>query len=122
LAHPDIKHQRIIEQKRIIKDKIYRDDIRHLSNIVADVASLEKYETVKLVPMYRTIDEQQKVKNPIGIVAKKLDLVADIFSLPSDFYETLLSIIETLDIYVADIVPNTIATPYAVLDYDAKDL
>jgi cell division protein FtsA len=122
LSHPSMRHERIVEQKRVMKEKIWYDDIKHLSTIVADISNHDLEETIKIVPVYWIIDEQEKVKDPIGIKASKLDIVADTFMIPKSFYDELIDIIKELNIYVADIIPNALATAEATLDYDMKDL
>jgi len=123
LSHPYAKVQRVQEQKRVMTEKITQDDIQHLSNIVADISNSETaYETLKIIPVYWIIDESKKEKEPIAIPAKKLDIVADVFFVNKSFYNGLIEVLERVDIYVTDIIPNILATIEATLDYDMKDL
>jgi cell division protein FtsA len=121
-SHPYAIHQRVREQKRIMRAKISNEDVRHLSTIVADISEESSGELMKIVPVHWIVDDKEKVKDPTGMIATKLDIVADIFYLPSSFYEELVSVIESIDIYVIDIIPNILATSEATIDYDAKDL
>ncbi|USN57264.1 MAG: hypothetical protein H6766_02120 [Candidatus Peribacteria bacterium] len=105
-----------------MKEKITNEDVRHLSTIVADISEESSGELIKIVPIHWIIDEKEKVKDPVGMIATKLDIVADVFYLPQSFYDELVSVIESIDIYVIDIIPNILATGEASIDYDAKDL
>jgi len=57
--------KRISEQKRIMEDEIQENDVEHLSKVIADIAVKNNMETVKIVPVYRVIDEEKKEKDPI---------------------------------------------------------
>lgn len=122
ISHPHAIHQRIREQKRVMREKITNEDVRHLSTIVADISEESSSELIKIVPVHWIIDDKEKVKDPTGMTATKLDIVADVFYLPHSFYDELVSVIESIDIYVIDIIPNILATAEASIDYDAKDL
>lgn len=122
ISHPHMKHHRLREQKRIMKDTVTQEDIKHLSNIIADIAEKDHEETIKILPVYRMVNETEKVKDPVWVKAEKLDIVTDIFYLPQTFYSLLLETFEELDIYIADIVPNILCTAESSLDYDTRDL
>lgn len=122
VSHPEAKVQRIIEQKRIMKDAIDAEDIDHLSRVVADVANQNNLQTIKIMPVYWTIDDTKKEKDPLGMQGKKLELTADAFMLPKNFYNTLLDTFDRIGVSVADIMPNILGASEVVLDYDHKDL
>lgn len=122
ISHPEGIMKRIQEQKRVMNEKISQEDVQHLSNVIADISQKDWYETLKIIPIHWIIDEKKKEKDPIGLQAKKLDMVADIFQVPMTFYNWLIEIIDRLWLYVTDIVPNILATAEATLDYDMKDL
>lgn len=122
VSHPEAKVQRIVEQKRIMKDVIEQDDIEHLSRVVADVANQSNLQTVKIVPVYRTIDDTKKEKDPIGMQGRRLELTADAFMLPRNFFNTILDTFDRIGVRVAEIIPNILGAAEVVLDYDHKDL
>lgn len=122
VSHPEGKITRVSEQKRIMKDSIESDDVEHLSRVVADIANQDNQETIKIVPVYWTIDDGKREKDPIGMQGKRLELTADIFTLPKNFYNSLLDAFERIGITVTDIIPNILGASEVVLDYDHKDL
>ena len=122
VSHPEGRIQRISEQKRIMKDTIESDDVDHLSRVIADVANQDNQQTVKIVPVYWTIDETKREKDPIGMQGKKLELTADVFMLPKNFHNGLLDAFERIGINITDIIPNILGAAEVVLDYDHKDL
>lgn len=122
VSHPDMKIERIKEQKRVMKNEIELDDVNHLSRVVAEISDHNNYETVKIIPVHRIIDEQKKEKDPVGLQGSKLELVADVFMLPKNFYNGIMEVFEKVGLNIVDIVPNVIAASEVVLDYDHRDL
>lgn len=122
ISHPEFSVHRVVEQKRVMKDKIELEDVEHLSKIIADIWVKNNYETIKIVPVHWIIDWQKKEKDPIGLQWKKLELVADLFMIPKNLYNSLIEAFDRVDLNVSDIVPNIISASEVAIDYDHKDL
>ena len=122
LSHPYLKVERIKELTRILKPQIDNDNVQHLLKIVEDTVYRPNYDVVKIVPVYWIIDEELKVKDPVWLEAKRLELVADIFLLPKNFQDVIADIFAKVDLEVEDIVPNILAASEVALDIDSKDL
>jgi cell division ATPase FtsA len=113
---------RIVEGKRIMQDEVSNDDVDHLSRIVAEISSINNYETIKIVPVCWIIDEEKREKDPVGLKCKKLELMADVFLLPKNFYTGLVEAFDKVGLVISDIIPNIIAATEVAIDYDHKDL
>ncbi|PZM86453.1 MAG: cell division protein FtsA [candidate division SR1 bacterium] len=122
VSHPEMLVHRIIEGKRIMEDEIRNDDIEHLSRIVAEISTKNNYETIKIVPVCWIIDEEKREKDPIGLKCKKLELMADVFMLPKNFYTGLVDAFDKVGLSISDMIPNIIAATEIAIDYDHKDL
>ena len=122
ISHPEALVQRVVEQKRIMSDEIGEDDVEHLSRVISDISIKSNFETIKIVPVYRIIDEIKKEKDPIGMKGKKLELVADVFMLPKNLYNSIIESFERIGLKVTDIIPNIIASTEIAIDYDHRDL
>ena len=122
VSHPEMLVHRIIEGKRIMQEEVGGDDIEHLSRIVAEISSKNNYETIKIVPVCWIIDEEKREKDPIGLKCKKLELMADVFLLPKNFYAGLVDAFDKVWLTISDVVPNIIAATEVAVDYDHKDL
>ncbi len=122
VSHPETIVKRISEQKRIMDNEIRENDVEHLSKVVADVALQTNYETVKILPVSWIIDDTKREKDPLGFKGKRLELVADAFMIPKNFYNTIIESFDTIGLAVVDIIPNIIASSEIILDYDRKDL
>jgi cell division protein FtsA len=122
ISHPDSIVKRIIEQKRIMDPEIGEWDVEHLSRVIADVAVKNNMETIKIVPVYRVIDEDKKEKDPIWLKWKRLELVADAFMIPKNLYNGVMEAFEKVWLSVSDVIPNILSASEIALDYDRKDL
>ncbi len=122
ISHPEMITQRIIEGKRIMSDAVELEDLEHLSRIVGEIANVANYETIKIVPVSWILDETKREKDPIGLKCKKLELMADVFMIPKNFYNGLIDAFDKIGLTVADIIPNILAASEVAVDYDHKDL
>ena len=122
LSHPEMLITRMHEQKRVMTEKVTHDDINHLSKIITDISGQPNYEIIKIIPVNRVIDDERKEKDPLGLSAKKLELVADVFMIPKSFYNNLIEIFDKLSLRVVDIVPTILWLAEVTLDFDLKDL
>ncbi|USN54514.1 MAG: hypothetical protein H6765_08400 [Candidatus Peribacteria bacterium] len=106
ISHPATEIKRVSEQKRVLNKQISNDDIQHLSDVVADVIGRPNYEVLKIIPVQWIIDDYTKSKDPIGMEAKKLELIADVFMIPRTYYANLIEACNKLDLHVVDVIPN----------------
>lgn len=122
ISHPELIINRVVEQKRVMRDEISEEDVDHLSRVITEISHKSNYETIKIVPVHRIIDETKREKDPIGMKGKKLELVADVFMIPKNLYNGLMDSFERIGVKITDIIPNIIAASEIALDYDHKDL
>ena len=54
--------------------------------------------------------------------AKKLEIVADVFSVPKNFYNSLIDVFDKVELNIADVVPSILCASDLLLDFDLKDL
>jgi len=122
ISHPETVVRRIVEQKRILDGQVSHDDIQHLSDVVSESWIKPNYEVVKIIPVQWVIDERTRVKDPLGMEARKIELIADVFMLPKSFSVNIYEAFDRLDIHVTDIIPNILGASEVCLDFDVKDL
>lgn len=122
ISHPDMIIKRISEQKRVINQTIWQDDINHLLNVISDTSWEVNYETIKIIPVQWVIDDEMKLKDPVWMEWRRLDLIADVFMVPKNFYNSLNEIFEKIEIDISDIIPNILGASEVALDFDSKDL
>ncbi len=122
ISHPDMIIKRITEKKRILTTNIWQEDIDHLLNIVNESWWESNYEIIKIIPVQWLIDDQLKVKDPLGMEWRNLELIADVFVVPKNFYNSLTEAFEKIQLDIWDIIPNILWASEVTLDFDSKDL
>jgi cell division protein FtsA len=122
ISHPDLGVARFAENMRVMGDKISHDDVSHLMKVVSEISERSNYETLKINPVYRMVDDEIKTNDPLGMVAKKLELMVDIFYIPKHFYQSIIELANSLQLNIVDIIPNMLWATELCLDYDERDL
>jgi len=83
---------------------------------------LPNREILKVVPEYFVVDLEEGVKNPIGMSARKLEVVANIFSMNKNIYGNISKAVADVGIEIYDIYPNLLAAPEGILTKRQKEL
>lgn len=122
LSHPELSISRIHEHKRIMNRTVSREDILHLSDVISESSEKANYEVVKILPVQWILDDETACKDPEGMEARRVELIADVFQLPKTFMTNLNEAFARLDLRVADVIPNVLWTAEACLDHEMKDL
>jgi len=79
----------VVTSKGIIAvsgDEISQDDIERVLEMARNGVDLPNREILKVVPDYFIVDLEEGVKNPVGMSARKLEVVANIFSMNKNIY------------------------------------
>lgn len=122
ISHPDGLVKRLSEHKRIMTDEITENDVEHLSKVISDMAVENNMETIKIVPVHRVIDKTRIEKDPISLRWKDLELIADAFMVPKNFYNWIIEAFNNIWLQISDIIPNILSASELLLDYDRRDL
>ena len=115
----------VITSKGIIAisgDEINQDDIDRVLDMAKNGIDLPNREILKVVPEYFVVDLEEGVKNPIGMSARKLEVVANIFSMNSNILGNIKKAVADVGIEIYDIYPNLLASPEWVLSRRQKEL
>ncbi|MFA7284441.1 MAG: cell division protein FtsA [Candidatus Absconditabacterales bacterium] len=122
ISHPEMHVMRFAENMRVMGEKISHEDVQHLMKVISEISERANYETLKINPVYRLIDDEIKTTEPLGMVGKKLELIVDVFYIPKHFYQSIVELANQLQLNIVDIIPNILGASELVLDYDARDL
>lgn len=115
----------VIASKWIIAisgDEISQDDIDRVLDMARNGVDLPNKEILKVVPEYFIVDLEEGVKNPIGMSARKLEVVANIFSMNKNILGNIKKAVGDVGIEIYDIYPNLLAAPEWVLTKRQKEL
>ena len=121
-SHPDMKIKQVSTHKRLVNIEITESEVSSLLETVSENIDELNYEVLKIIPIRWIIDNEHVTKNPVGMQWRRIDLVANIFMVPSNIYKDLTKIFDELEIDVIDFVPNILWAEEGVLDSESKDL
>jgi cell division protein FtsA len=71
---------------------------------------LPNREILKVIPEEFVVDIEEGVKNPIGMSARKLEVVANIFSMNTNVLNNIKKAIADIGIEIYDIYPNLLSS------------
>ncbi len=115
----------VITSKWIIAiswDEITQDDIDRVLDMAKNGIDLPNREILKVVPEYFVVDVEEGVKNPIWMSARKLEVVAHIFSMNNNVLWNIRKSVADVGIEIYDIYPNLLAAPEGILTKRQKEL
>lgn len=121
ISSPEMKIKRVSEQKRVLNTKIMKDDMEHIFDLLEE-STEPNYETIKIMQVQWIIDDHLKLKDPIWMEWRKLELIADIFMIPKNLYNSLKEVFEKMELWDPDIIPNILWAAEVTLDIDSRDL
>jgi len=121
-SHPDMKIKQVATHKRLVNIEITESEVSSLLENVSENIDELNYEVLKIIPIRWIIDNEHITKNPVGMQWRKIELVANIFMIPSNIFKDLNKIFDELEIDVIDFVPNILWVEEGVLDAESKDL
>ena len=122
LSHPNMKIKQVNAHKRLTNLEITEKEVNSLMEMVSQEADELNYEVLKVMPVKWTIDDTHYTKNPVWMEWRKLELIANVFSIPSSTYKDIEKIFEEIEVDVVDIIPNILWAETGVLDIETKDL
>lgn len=103
-------------------DEISWEDIDRVLDMARNGVDLPNREILKVVPEYFIVDLEEGVKNPIGMSARKLEVVANIFSMNKNILGNMKKAVADVGIEIYDIFPNLLTSAEWVLTKRQKEL
>lgn len=115
----------VIKSKWIISiswSEITEDDINRALDKSESWVDFQNREILKVIPESFTVDFEEWIKNPVWMKARKLEVVANIFSMNINTLTNIKKAIADIWIEVLDIYPNLLSSPEWVLTKRQKEL
>jgi len=103
-------------------DEVSADDIDRVLDMARNGVDLPNREILKVVPEYFIVDLEEWVKNPVGMSARKLEVVANIFSMNKNILGNMKKAVADVGIEIYDIFPNLLTSAEGVLTKRQKEL
>ncbi len=102
--------------------EISQDDIDRALEMCKNGVDMPNKEILKVIPEYFVVDLEEGVKNPLGMSARKLEVVAHIFSMNLNVLNNIRKAVSDVGIEIYDIYPNLLSAPEWVLTKRQKEL
>lgn len=106
----------------INQEEITEDDVTRVLETAQAIALPQNTKILKVIPKSFTIDGQQGIKYPVGMVGKKLEVEAHILSIQNVNLRNIEKCIHESGVDIVDIIPTLISAPEAVLTKRQKEL
>ena len=115
----------IITSKGVVavwSDEILPEDVDRSLDMAKNGIDLANKEILKIIPEYFVVDLEQWVKNPVWMAARKLEVVANIFSMNKNILGNIRKAVADVGIEIYDIYPNLLSSSEWVLTKRKKEL
>jgi len=106
----------------IVGWEISTEDIDRALDMSRSGVDLPNREILKVIPEEFVVDIEEGVKNPIGMSARKLEVVANIFSMNTNVLNNIKKAIADIGIEIYDIYPNLLSSSEWILTKRQKEL
>lgn len=115
----------VIKSKWIISisgSEVSEEDIERAIDKAKSWVDMPNKEILKVVPENFIVDLEEGIKNPLWMSARKLEVVANIFSMNLNVLSNIKKAISDIWIEIYDIYPNLLSSPEWVLTNRQKEL
>lgn len=102
--------------------EISREDIRRVIDQARALSIPPDREIIHIIPQEFIVDEQDGIKDPLGMSGIKLEVNVHIVTSAITSIQNLKNCLERAGIGIQEIVLNQIATSYSVLTHDEREL
>lgn len=103
-------------------DDISQEDINRVLDMAKNWVDLPNRQILKVIPEYFVVDLEEWVRNPVWMSARKLEVVANIFSMNLNVLNNIKKAVGDVWIEVLDVYPNLLSSPEWVLTKRQKEL
>lgn len=97
------------------------EDVKSLFGRMHNLQAPEKEVIMEQIPQNYVVDDNQEVQNPIGSFGRKLSSTFNFVLCHTTPMERLTMALKRANVEVAQIIPNPLAIPEAVLSADEKE-
>ena len=97
-------------------------DVDRVLDMAKSWVDMPNKTILKVIPEYFTVDLEEWVKNPIWMSARKLEVLAHIFTINTNVLNNIKKAVMDVGIEIVDIYPNLLTSPEWVLTKRQKEL
>ncbi|MFC4700284.1 cell division protein FtsA [Glaciecola siphonariae] len=106
----------------INNQEVTQDDVDNVIHAARSVPMAAERKLLHVLPQEFVIDVQEGIKNPIGMSGVRMVAAAHIITCADDMAKNMVKCIENCDLIVDQTIFSALASSYAVLTDDEKEL
>lgn len=106
----------------IPSSEITQEDVNRVLDMAQNGISVANQTVLKIIPESFSVDLENHVKSPVGMSAKKMEVNAHIFTVPTTALNNVRKGFKDVGIDVVDVFPSLLTSPEAVLTRRQKEL
>jgi len=106
----------------INNQEVTQDDVDNVIHAARSVPMAAERKLLHVLPQEFVIDVQEGIKNPIGMSGVRMVAAAHIITCAEDMAKNMVKCIEKCDLIVDQTIFSAVASSYAVLTEDEKEL
>ena len=103
-------------------EEITQDDVDRVLDMTRSWVDFPNREILKVIPESFSVDVEDGVKNPVWMSARKLEVIARIFSINTNVLNNIRKSVSDVWIEVLDVYPNLLSSPESILTKRQKEL
>ncbi len=103
-------------------EEITQENVDRVLDMAKGGVDFPNREILKVIPESFSVDIEDGIKNPVGMSARKLEVVAKIFSINANVLNNIKKSVSDVWIEVLDVYPNLLSSPEWILTRRQKEL
>lgn len=117
-----ISSQDEIGMVAISEDEVTQDDVDNVIFTARSVRIRDEHRILHVIPQDYAIDYQERIKNPVGLSGVRMKAKVHLITCHNDMAKNIVKCAERCDLQVDKLIFSALASSYAVLTEDEKEL
>lgn len=117
-----ISSQDEIGMVAISEDEVTQDDVDNVIYTARSVRIRDEHRILHVIPQDYAIDYQERIKNPVGLSGVRMKAKVHLITCHNDMAKNIVKCAERCDLQVDKLIFSALASSYAVLTEDEKEL
>ncbi|WP_163134752.1 cell division protein FtsA [Agarivorans sp. Alg241-V36] len=119
------RHIRCLNEKGMVPisdEEVTQDDVDNAIHTAKSVKLPDEHRILHVLPQEFAIDFQEGIKNPIGLSGVRMEAKVHLIACHNDMVKNIVKCVERCDLKVDQLIFSALASSYAVLTDDEKEL
>ncbi|MFT5879836.1 MAG: cell division protein FtsA [Moritella sp.] len=117
-----ISSQDEIGMVAISEEEVTQDDVDNVIYTARSVRIRDEHRILHVIPQEYAIDYQERIKNPVGLSGVRMKAKVHLITCHNDMAKNIVKCAERCDLTVDKLIFSALASSYAVLTEDEKEL